>query len=465
MDMMERREATPAMEDLFARQRARYLSGATRPVRARLDALAKLHEVLKRHEGELLRALAEDLGKSPEEAYMTEMGVVYDELRFARRRLRAWSLPRFALPSVGQFPGYGLVRRDPYGLVLILSPWNYPLQLCLAPLIAAVAAGNCVVARPSSQAPRTAQALAAVVSEAFAPDHVSVALGDAAQAETLVRLPFDKIFFTGSPAVGRRVMAAASENLTPVTLELGGKSPAIVAADADVALAARRIVFGKTLNAGQTCVAPDYVLVARGVENALLDALRGQIRAQFGPEPLQSPDLARIVNRRHFERLSALLSEGRLICGGQTDPARLKIAPTVLFGVPPDGAAMSEEIFGPILPVLPFSSMQEALAFVRAKPAPLALYLFTRDRDAARHIMADLAYGGGCVNDCVLHLANPRLPFGGVGQSGMGAYHGKAGFDCFTRPKSVYAASARLDLPVRYAPRGGRLALLRRLMR
>lgn len=323
-------------------------------VRARLDALAKLHEVLKRHEGELLRALAEDLGKSPEEAYMTEMGVVYDELRFARRRLRAWSLPRFALPSVGQFPGYGLVRRDPYGLVLILSPWNYPLQLCLAPLIAAVAAGNCVVARPSSQAPRTAQALAAVVSEAFAPDHVSVALGDAAQAETLVRLPFDKIFFTGSPAVGRRVMAAASENLTPVTLELGGKSPAIVAADADVALAARRIVFGKTLNAGQTCVAPDYVLVARGVENALLDALRGQIRAQFGPEPLQSPDLARIVNRRHFERLSALLSEGRLICGGQTDPARLKIAPTVLFGVPPTARPCPKKSSAPFCRCCPF---------------------------------------------------------------------------------------------------------------
>lgn len=453
------------MMELLEAQRAHFQRGATRPVAARIESLKKLQNAIRRYESELLRALGQDLGKTPEEGYMTELGIVYSELKDALRHVRRWSRTRTRLPSAAQMPGHGRVLRDPYGVVLILAPWNYPVQLTLVPLIAAIAAGNCAVLRPSSSAPKTAQVLAAVVRDSFLPEHVSIALGDTGTARALTALPFDKIFFTGSPSVGREVMRAAAQNLVPVTLELGGKSPAIIAADADIKLAARRIVFGKFVNAGQTCVAPDYVLVAKSVENTLLAALVSEIKRQYGDEPVMSPDLPRIVNDRHFDRLSALLEGGRLICGGQTHGRQRKIAPTVLTGVGEDDPVMQEEIFGPILPVLPFRTMEDALAFVRARPAPLAFYLFTEDKDAARHVMRDMVFGGGCVNDCVLHLANARLPFGGVGQSGMGAYHGRAGFDCFSREKSILVSSTRFDIPLRYAPRKGRLQAFRRLMR
>lgn len=454
-----------SLREILRAQRAWYESGKARDVSVRVAALKKLRQTLKRREEQLLAALRKDLGKAPEEAYMMELGIVYDELRDAMRHARWRGRPRFRLPSVAQLPGRGKVLRDPYGVVLVLSPWNYPVQLTLVPLVAAVAAGNCVVARPSSSAPETAKVLSTIIQESFSPGHVTAVLGASGVAEELTALPFDKIFFTGSPAVGRDVMRAASEHLVPVTLELGGKSPAIVTADADLKLAARRIVWGKFVNAGQTCVAPDYVLVSRKVENELLTLIRTEVKRQYGEEPLRSPELASIVNDRHFARLSGMLGEGKLICGGQTEPKARKIAPTVLAGVAEDSPLMQEEIFGPILPVIAYRTMEEALAQVRARPAPLALYLFTSDRDAARRVMRDMAYGGGCVNDCVLHVANTRLPFGGVGNSGMGAYHGRFGFECFTRPKGVFTASKRIDVPVRYAPLKGKLSLLRRLMR
>ncbi len=453
------------MKEILAAQRAYVASGATKNPSVRIETLKKLQIGLSRHEPALLGALFADLSKSPEEAFMTELSMVYGELTHAISHLRRWSRPRFVWPSLGQLPGYGRVLRDPYGVVLILAPWNYPVQLNLVPLISAVAAGNCAVLRPSSSAPKTAQALEALVRECFRPEHVAVVNGETGVARELTSLKFDKIFFTGSASVGREVMRAASERLVPVTLELGGKSPAIVAADADIGLAARRIVFGKSLNAGQTCVAPDYVLVARQAENALLGALCQEIRAQFGENPLESPDLSAIVSRRHFERLCGLLSAGRLVCGGQTDLSTRKIAPTVLANVKESDPIMQEEIFGPILPVLSFRTMEEAVASVQSREKPLALYFFTSDKDAARHVMRDLPFGGGCVNDCVMHLANPRLPFGGVGESGMGAYHGRAGFDCFSREKAVYVSLAGTDVPLRYAPRKGRLGLLRRIMK
>ena len=452
------------METLHA-QRAHYLSGATRDPLFRIEALRKLQISLRRHEAALLAALKADLGKSPEEAYMTELGVIYGELRHAIRRLRAWSRPRYVPPSIGQFPGYGRILRDPYGVVLILSPWNYPAQLSLVPLISAVAAGNCAILRPSSLAPKTAAVLDAVLRESFTPTHAALILGDRDTARRLTALPFDKIFFTGSPAAAREVMAAASRNLVPVTLELGGKSPVIVAADADIRLASRRVIWGKCLNAGQTCVAPDYVLVQKSMENALLEALRQEIHAQFGQDPVSSPDLPSIINRGHYERLEGLLQGGRLICGGQSDPLRLKIAPTVLAGIGEGDPVMQEEIFGPILPVLPFLTMEDAIKSVRSRPAPLALYLFTSDRDAARRVTRDLAFGGGCVNDCVMQMASHRLPFGGVGESGMGAYHGRAGFACFTREKSVFVGSGSVDIPLRYAPRKGRLGVFKKVLR
>jgi len=453
------------MKELLDAQRAYYQSGVTRKNAFRITALQKLQISIRRHESALLCALEADLGKSAEEAYMMELSMVYDELKYALRHLRRLSLPRFVWPSTGQFPGHGRVLRDPYGMVLILSPWNYPVQLTLSPLIAAVAAGNCVIAHPSSRAPKTAAVLDTILRQCFPAHHVCMALGDTDVARTLTSLPFDKIFFTGSPAVGREVMAAASKNLVPVTLELGGKSPAIVAADADLRLAARRILWGKTVNAGQTCIAPDYVLVQKSVENALLEALREELHRQFGHDPLTSPDLPAIISDRHFKRLCGLMDKGRLICGGQTDARLRKIAPTVLAGVSDTDPIMCEEIFGPILPVLPFLTMEEAIKRVRARPTPLAFYFFTSDKDSSRRVMRDMAFGGGCVNDCVLHAANHRMPFGGVGESGMGAYHGRAGFSCFSREKSVLFASTRIDIPVRYAPRKGSLSLLKRIMK
>ncbi|MDR0897987.1 MAG: aldehyde dehydrogenase family protein, partial [Oscillospiraceae bacterium] len=317
------------MQETLSRQRAHYLSGATRPSAARIAALKRLEIAIGRREADILRALAEDLGKSPEEAYLTEIGMVKGELRHAMRRLRRWSLPRPVCPSIGQFPGFGRVLRDPYGVVLILSPWNYPFQLSLTPLISAVAAGNCALLRPSGHAPRTAEVVETIVRESFPPEHVTVTRCDTAAANALLHLPFDKIFFTGSPAVGREVMRAVAEHLTPVTLELSGKSPVIVAADADVKLAARRIVFGKYLNAGQTCIAPDYVLVAEPIEKALLSMLAREIEAQYGKEPLHSPDLSQIVSVRHVNRLMGLLDSGRIVCGGQVDREQRRIAPTV----------------------------------------------------------------------------------------------------------------------------------------
>lgn len=453
------------MEEVLKKHRAWYASGQSRDISIRIEALKKLQTTLKRKENEILTMLERDLAKPAAEAYAMELSLVYAEIRDAVRHLRRWERPRFALPSLGQMPGHGRIYRDPYGVVLILAPWNYPVQLTLVPLVAAVAAGNCVVLRPSSSAPNTAQILAQVVSESFAPGHVSAVLGDSNAAGALTALPFDKIFFTGSPSVGKKVMAAASQHLTPVTLELGGKSPAIVAADADIPLAARRIVWGKFVNAGQTCVAPDYVLVNQKIRNALLESMRKEILRQFGDEPIASPDLTSIVNDRHFERLSAMLDGGERICGGETDPARRKIAPTILADVPDAHPLMQEEIFGPILPVNSFRTMEEAIAMVREKPHPLALYLFTDDTTAGKRTMRDMAFGGGCINDTVMHVATTHLPFGGVGDSGMGAYHGRWGYECFTRPKGVLNASTRIDLPVRYPPWKGKLGVLRKLMR
>ncbi|MDL2317597.1 aldehyde dehydrogenase [Eubacteriales bacterium OttesenSCG-928-A19] len=453
------------MRNLLEQHRAYYRSGNTRDARMRVEALRKLQTTMKRRETALLRAIAADLSKAPEEAYMMELGIVYSELRYAIRHLRRWGRPRFALPSIGQLPGHGRVLRDPYGVVLILAPWNYPIQLTLVPLIAAVAAGNCAVVRPSSSAPRTAKVIAAILEESFTSGHVSAVLGESSVAAELTALPFDKIFFTGSPSVGREVMRAASANLVPVSLELGGKSPAVVAADANIKLAARRIVWGKFVNAGQTCVAPDYVLVNRKVEKQLLEAMRDEVARQYGRDPVHNPDLAAIVSDRHFARLSNMLGDGRLVCGGQTDPDTRKIAPTILTGVAEDDPLMRDEIFGPILPVITFKTMEEAMTSVRSRPHPLAFYLFTEDQDAARRVMRDMTFGGGCVNDTVLHVASNRLPFGGVGNSGMGVYHGKYGYECFSREKGIFMASTRMDVPVRYPPWQGKMKILKQIMK
>lgn len=452
------------MGDVLAAERRYFDSGATRPLRFRREMLTRLELALTRWEGELLEALKADLNKSPYEGYMSELGPTLAELRFARGHLKKWARPVRHPAPLSQFPSVGTVYREPYGVSLILAPWNYPLFLTLAPLVSAIAAGSTAVVKPGEDAPASARALAEVLGRVFPPEYITVAEGGREEAEALVDKPFDVIFFTGSPAVGKKVMAAAAEHLTPVTLELGGRSPVILAPDADVELAAARIAWGKFLNAGQTCVAPDHVWVPEGMAEPFVAALARQITRFYGENPLAGEGLPRIVNRRHFDRLAGLLSGGRIAVGGQTDPEGLRIAPTVLVDVPEGSPVLEEEIFGPILPVLLYRSLPELVEAQRQKPRPLALYLFTRSRSVERAVLEALPFGGGCVNDTVVHLADPRLPFGGVGNSGMGACHGKAGFDAFTHEKSVLK-KGRLDIPVRYPPYGKKhLGILKKLM-
>jgi aldehyde dehydrogenase (NAD+) len=364
------------------------------------------------------------------------------------------------------WPGRSEIRKEPRGVCLVASPWNYPLGLALAPLVGAIAAGCCAVVKPSEIAPATAEVVAAIVGEALAPDHVAVVQGGPDAARGLLEERFDLIFFTGSAAVAREVAAAAARTLTPVVLELGGKSPCVVDATARLDVAARRIAFGKLTNAGQTCVAPDYALVHADALDAFLGALRSAVVAMYGDDPQASPDYARIVNARHIDRLARLLDGAEIAFGGRIDRDDLYVAPTALVGVGPDSPCMQEEIFGPILPVIPYRDPDEAIRFVAARPAPLALYVFTRDRGFADRVVAELQFGGGCVNDTVVHLANPALPFGGVGASGVGAYHGRAGFDAFSHAKSILRRPFALDAKLRYAPAtDAKLRWLKRLTR
>jgi aldehyde dehydrogenase (NAD+) len=351
-----------------------------------------------------------------------------------------------------QWPASSAIHPEPYGVCLIVAPWNYPFQLAVAPLIAAIAAGNCAVVKPSELAPLTSATLDRILRQAFNPSHVAVVEGDSSVSRALLDEPFDKIFFTGSTRVGKIVMKAAARHLTPVTLELGGKSPCIVADDAHLPLAARRIAWGKFINAGQTCVAPDYLLVQENVKDELLAGIEASIRTFYGENPAKSADYARIINRGHFDRLVALLKTGPIRTGGNTDAQDRYIAPTVLDPVCWNDPIMGEEIFGPLLPVISFSSLNEAVEAVKTRPAPLALYFFGNSKAAREKVIGGISFGGGCVNDTLVHLGSPHLPFGGVGQSGMGSYHGKAGFDAFSHRKSVLKRGAFPDAPVRYPP-------------
>ncbi len=418
-----------------------------------------------RHEAALLSALQADLGKSPFQGYASELGLVQMEIRHALRHLRRWAAPWSRRTPWFVAPAHGWVQPEPFGVTLILGPWNYPVQLLLSPLVSAIAAGNCVVLKPSELAPRTAEVIASLVQENFTEEYLSVVIGGADVAEALLRARFDKIFFTGSTRVGQLVMAAAAKHLTPVTLELGGKCPAIVCADAPVELAARRIAWGKFMNAGQTCVAPDFVLVERGTRDGFVAAMKKALHEFYGDAPARCPDYGRIVNQAHFERLVNYLRDGRVVHGGQHEAKDLFIAPTILTNVCPDAGVMQEEIFGPILPVLEFDKLDDALALLRGKPTPLALYLFTRDRTTEARVLGDARSGGACVNDVVSHMVGTGLPFGGLGESGMGAYHGRAGFEAFSHQRAVLRRATWLDLPFRYPPQKLSLAGLKRAMR
>lgn len=451
-------------EAMVSRQREFWNTGATRSVEWRLIQLKKLEQALEEREEALCAALKADLGKAAYESWLSEIGMTLGELRFARKHLKKWAAAKRRPSAMPLFPASSRVVPQPYGTVLIMSPWNYPVQLTLVPLVSALAAGNCAVVKPSAYAPNVAQVVAELLGDIFPPEYVSVVQGGRAENAALLEQDFDYIFFTGSPAVGKTVMAAAAQHLTPVTLELGGKSPVIIAPDANIPLAARRIAWGKFLNAGQTCVAPDHVYIPQNLRDAFVKELAGQIHQLYGADPLTGPDLPKIINEKHFNRVAGLMGSGKTAVGGRTDPETRRIEPTVLVDVAESDGVMQEEIFGPVLPVLTYDSLDDLIARQQKKARPLALYIFTGDRALEKRIVSALPSGGVCVNDTVIHLANPHVPFGGVGNSGMGACHGRTGFDTFTHYRTVVRRGA-LDLPMRYAPYGGKnLNTVKKLM-
>lgn len=451
-------------EAMVSRQRAFWNTGATRSVEWRLIQLKKLEQALEEREETLCAALKADLGKAAYESWLSEIGMTLGELCFARKHLKKWAAVKRRPSAMPLFPASSRVVPQPYGTVLIMSPWNYPVQLTLVPLVSALAAGNCAVVKPSAYAPNVARVVAELLGDIFPPEYVSVVQGGRAENAALLEQDFDYIFFTGSPAVGKTVMAAAAQHLTPVTLELGGKSPVIIAPDANIPLAARRVAWGKFLNAGQTCVAPDHVYIPQNLRDAFVKELAGQIHQLYGADPLTGPDLPKIINEKHFNRVAGLMGSGKTAVGGRTDPEARRIEPTVLVDVAESDAVMQEEIFGPVLPVLTYDSLDDLIARQQKKARPLALYIFTGDRALEKRIVSALPSGGVCVNDTVIHLANPHVPFGGVGNSGMGACHGRTGFDTFTHYRTVVRRGG-LDLPMRYAPYAGKnLNTVKKLM-
>lgn len=462
---MEAIATVPQVDQLMAAQRGYFASGATQPYEFRAAALRRLGSALQQWEPALLKAMQQDLAKNETEAYMTEIGVCLQEINYALKHLKRWMKPERLGTPLALFPSRSYLYHVPRGQVLIISPWNYPVQMPIAPLVGAIAAGNVAVLKLSEFAPATGAVVWQLLAEAFVPEYVSVLEGGPEVSQALLARRWDHIFFTGSTAVGRIVAKAAAVHLTPTTLELGGKSPCIVDASADLKVAAKRITWGKWTNVGQTCVAPDYLLVEERAWPALREELKGTLASFFGPEPKVSPDLGRIVTERHVERLEKMLV-GDVVIGGEVDHAERYIAPTIIQGVTLEHPAMGEEIFGPILPVITWRKWEEALAILKALPNPLAFYVFTGDSVTAEHLIQSVPFGGGCVNDCLVHLGNPNLSFGGVGESGSGGYHGKHSFETFSHKKSVIKSGTALDVSIRYpAWTAQKLGIFRRLFK
>ncbi|MFQ7157687.1 MAG: aldehyde dehydrogenase [Merdimonas faecis] len=440
------------IKDLVTRQRKYFQTGATLPVSVRVDALKRLYGVISGCEKEIHTALKRDLGKSGFESYMCETGLVLEEISYMLKHIHRFSREKNVRTPLAQFHSRSFKKPSPYGVTLIMSPWNYPFMLTLSPLVDALAAGNTAVVKPSAYSPHTSDVILQILSQCFDPEYVAVVTGGRAENTCLLREHFDYIFFTGSQSVGKEVMRNAAEHLTPVTLELGGKSPCIVDKSADIKLAARRIVFGKYLNCGQTCVAPDYIYCHRSVKDKLIKEVQKQIQKQYGKQPLRNPNYGKIINEKHFDRLLGLIDKNKTVHGGGSDRHALRIEPTVLDNVTFADAVMQEEIFGPIMPILIFDNLDEAIRNINAMPHPLALYLFTSDKAAAKKVTSRCGFGGGCINDTIIHLATTEMGFGGFGESGMGSYHGKVGFDTFSHYKSIVDKKTWIDLPMRYQP-------------
>ena len=440
------------IHDIVDRQRKYFQTGATLSADMRIAGLRRLYTAVSQRETEIREALKKDLGKSGFESYMCETGMVLEEISYMLKHIRSFSREKRRRTPLAQFHSRSYQKPSPYGVTLIMSPWNYPFMLTLSPLVDALAAGNTAVVKPSAYSPHTSRLILDILSQCFEPRYVAVVTGGRAENTCLLQEHFDYIFFTGSQSVGKEVMRKAAEHLTPITLELGGKSPCIVDKTANLKLAAKRIVFGKYLNCGQTCVAPDYVYCHRSVKDQLLKEVQDQIRKQYGSHPLDNPDYGKIINEKHFDRILGLIEETKVVHGGSSDRKALRIEPTVLDNVSFSDPVMQEEIFGPVMPVLVFDSLEEVIARINSMPHPLALYFFTSDKAAAKEITSRCGFGGGCINDTIIHLATTEMGFGGFGESGMGAYHGKTGFDTFTHYKSIVDKKTWLDLPIRYQP-------------
>ena len=443
---------TQEIQDLLKKQRAYYNSGATIPVKFRIEQLKKLYATVKKYQKEVNDALTADLGKSHYEGFMCESGLVLTEISYMIKHTKKFAKRKTVATPLAQFCSHSYKQPVPYGNTLIMSPWNYPFLLTLDPLADAIAAGNTAIIKPSAYSPATSNIVEKIIKECFSPDYVAVVTGGRAENTALLDQKFDFIFFTGSQSVGKEVLRRAAEHLTPSVLELGGKSPCIVDASANIKLAARRIVWGKYLNCGQTCVAPDYVLCESSVKNEFVNAVIVEIEKQFGKSPLENKDYGKIINEKHFERLCGLIDESKVVIGGSTSSATCQIAPTVMDNVTYDDAVMGEEIFGPIMPILPFDDFDKVISELKSKDKPLALYLFSSNKNHIKRVTTELSYGGGCINDVVIHLATSEMGFGGVGESGMGGYHGKEGFDAFSHYKSIVDKKTWIDLPMRYQP-------------
>ncbi|HDD2511920.1 TPA: aldehyde dehydrogenase [Staphylococcus aureus] len=451
------------IEQKFYDSKAFFNTQQTKDISFRKEQLKKLSKAIKSYESDILEALYTDLGKNKVEAYATEIGLTLKSIKNARKELKNWTKTKNVDTPLYLFPTKSYIKKEPYGTVLIIAPFNYPFQLVFEPLIGAIAAGNTAIIKPSELTPNVARVIKRLINETFDANYIEVIEGGIEETQTLIHLPFDYVFFTGSENVGKIVYQAASENLVPVTLEMGGKSPVIVDETANIKVASERICFGKFTNAGQTCVAPDYILVHESVKDDLITALSKTLREFYGQNIQQSPDYGRIVNLKHYHRLTSLLNSEQMniVFGGHSDEDERYIEPTLLDHVTSDSAIMQEEIFGPILPILTYQSLDEAIAFIHQRPKPLSLYLFSEDENATQRVINELSFGGGAINDTLMHLANPKLPFGGVGASGMGRYHGKYSFDTFTHEKSYIFKSTRLESGVHLPPYKGKFKYIK----
>ena len=440
------------IEEILIKQREFFSTGVTIPVKFRIEMLKKLYKSVKENEQAINDALKADLGKSEFEGFMCEVGLSLTEISYMIKHTKKFAKRKLVYTPLPQFASTSFKKPSPYGNVLIMSPWNYPFLLAIDPLADAIAAGNTVVVKPSAYSPETSKVVKKIIEDCFPPEYVSVVTGGRKENSELLDQKFDMVFFTGSQAVGKEVLRRCSEHLTPAVLELGGKSPCIIDSTAKIKLAAKRIVFGKYLNCGQTCVAPDYVLCHKDVKDEFLKEVKKQINKQYGENPLKNPDYGKIINEKHFDRINGLIDKEKLVWGGESDRNTLQIAPTVMDNVTFDDKVMQEEIFGPVLPIITYDKFEDLFEILKGRQKPLALYMFSENRKNINAILERISFGGGCINDVVIHLATSEMGFGGVGESGMGAYHGKTGFDAFSHTKSIVDKKTFMDLPMRYQP-------------